>query len=268
MKNKAIIFDTETHAKKSPRIVEAAYGYLDLVDGHLIRESIACSRFNPGMPMEYGAIAVHHILDSDVEHCPDYTTFELPQDALYIVGHNIGFDLGAIGSPAGLKSIDTLSLARVAWPGVSHTQTALYYMLHHQKGLSMELARDVVRSAHSARVDIQICDFILNALIEWSRPMLASLDLVLPTEVVNGSPESPLFEGLHYLSRAAEIPLVMPFGKHEGVPMEKVPLSYVNWYKSVEDQDPRVLMGMTQGGDTKEGQQLYKIAANLFGRKD
>ena len=41
-------------------------------------------------------MAVHHILESDLENQPHYKTFKLPDTTTYIIGHNIDYDIAAI----------------------------------------------------------------------------------------------------------------------------------------------------------------------------
>ena len=44
-------------------------------------------------PISYAAMAVHHILESDLQNQPLYTSFELPTSTQYIIGHNIDYDI-------------------------------------------------------------------------------------------------------------------------------------------------------------------------------
>lgn len=257
----AIVFDVETHDKTSPRIVEAAYGYVNSI-GILDRCSIRVALFNPGVPISYGAMAVHHITDEDVRDCPSSSTFALPPDVTYVIGHKIHFDLAAIGNPAGIKPIDTLALAQKAWPEQSsHTQTALYYMLHDAQGLDKTKARDFVRQAHSAGVDIQLCSFIFDALLSEFRELRTQLPAIL------GRPEDgiTLLEAMHLISQAALLPLKMPMGKYIGKPPHTVPDDYKDWYQRCEQPDPWLVLSMLAGGATEEGQSQYQLAHAIFG---
>jgi exodeoxyribonuclease X len=42
-----------------------------------------------GQPISYAAMAVHHILESDLKDQPFYNEFELPSETTYIIGHNV-----------------------------------------------------------------------------------------------------------------------------------------------------------------------------------
>ena len=258
---RGVVLDSETHDKKDPKIIECAYGYVD-EDGRIIPSTIISHLFNPGGPISFGAMATHHILPEDLIGMPHPDTFVIPEDVGYIIGHNIRFDLGALGNPVGYKAIDTLALGRKAWPEMdAHTQTALFYMLHAHKGLSLAHARDFVRGAHSAGVDIQICSFIFDEIIRWSSPHRERLP-----QIVGSDSELPLLEAMHLLSEAASVPLVMTFGKHQGVPTHTVPADYKQWYKTKHDNpDPGVLLAMDRGGSTPEGQAVYKLTVDVFG---
>lgn len=257
--DRAIIFDTETHDKHSPRIIESAYGYVDKVSARLDASSIVVQRFNPGAPIAYGAMATHHIVDEDLVGCPSHETFALPADVRYVIGHNVGFDMKAAGNPEGFLMIDTLALSRKVWPDIdSHTQTALFYMLHSTLGLDMNRAREFVKDAHSAATDIQMCGFIFEQLaIELD-------DLIPRAEDVAGR-SLDLMEAMHMISQAAGIPLVIEFGKHAGTPAHRVPADYKRWYRGVENPDPGLLLAMDEGGPTEDGRALYALAKELFG---
>lgn len=255
---RGIVFDVETHDKKAPRIIESAYGYVD-ENGRLDAETIVVERFNPGVPITYGAIATHHILDQDLVDCPPTETFSLPTDVGYVIGHNVNFDLGAAGNPSGICAIDTLALSRKAWPEMdSHTQSALFYMLHDVNGLDMAVAREFVKGAHSAATDIQMCGFIFDCLVNAYEAHIAKVGEIL------GRPATTL-ESMHMISRAAGVPLVMEFGKHKGMPTHLVPMDYKTWYRKTDAPDPNVLLAMDRGGSSPDGQTLFELAQTLFG---
>jgi exodeoxyribonuclease X len=124
----AIIFDTEATDINQPVIVEAAWVALDNVSPFQLGATFH-QRYNPGKPISLGALATHHILDEELIDCPPASSFQLPHELEYLIGHNIDFDWQAIGQPE-VKRICTLALARKAWPELdSHTQSALLYFL-------------------------------------------------------------------------------------------------------------------------------------------
>ena len=148
---KAIIFDTETHAKDNPIICEAAFIGLDV-------ECVYNQRFNPGVPMTLGALSTHHITDEMVADCPLASEFSLPESVRYIIGHNSDFDWNAIGKPD-VKRICTMALARCYWTELdSHTQSSLLYYFFPSE------AKERIKEAHSALVDVLNLKDILNAM--------------------------------------------------------------------------------------------------------
>ena len=120
----AIILDTETHTidgypieiSHSPCSFE--HGVLKVDHSHNFDQYFSCPE-----PISFGAMAVHHIIESDLVDCPSYDEFRLPAGVTYIIGHNIDYDLAAL-LKAGvncnhIKPICTLKLARHFYPNES-----------------------------------------------------------------------------------------------------------------------------------------------------
>lgn len=200
--SQAIIFDVETTDKNDAVIIEAAS--LDVTSLNPFEVSNPwVQRYNPGKPISLGALATHHIMDEDLVNCPASSTFQLPADTKYLIGHNIDFDWVAIGKPD-VKRICTLALARSLWPELdSHTQSALLY--HFERST----AREQLRNAHSALADVWICSKIVGQIIDKLYPI--SLD------------------AFWEMSEKARIPKVMPYGKHKGEPISQMPTDYKQW---------------------------------------
>ncbi len=208
---KIIIFDTETTGIKDPIVIESAWLELKSLKPYKITNSWI-QRFNPGKSISLGAMAIHHILDEELENCQPSHTFALPSDTEYLIGHNIDFDWKVIGKP-NIKRICTLSLARHAWPNLdSYDQSALLYFLERKS------AKKILKDAHNALVDVKICSIILKYLCEYFN---------LKT-----------IENLWSYSENARIPKYMPFGKHKGIPIEKVPKNYIIWLLQQNNIDP------------------------------
>lgn len=222
----AVIFDTETTGvlKKDlppPDVIELAWVELDPNFDRV--ENISCERFKPAQPIQLGALATHHILESDLTHCQPSSEARIPQ-ADYLVGHNVDFDWEVLGKPPG-RRICTLALSRSLWPELdSHTQTAMFYQLHGKNTLS----RDVVKNAHSALHDVAMCHQILKAIVE---------KLGVKT-----------MEELWRTSEDARIPKVMTFGKHKGAKISDVDRGWVKWYRQQPDTDPYLLMAFSRAG--------------------
>src|SRR5690625_1859826 len=94
----AIIFDTETTGNDPAEIIEAAWLK---VDGLLNLEVVEHyeARFKPAHKISLGALATHHILDEELEHCPPASSFSLPDNVEYIIGHNVDYEWEVSGRP-------------------------------------------------------------------------------------------------------------------------------------------------------------------------
>ena len=209
-----IIFDTETTGSENPRLIEAAW--LKLSDPQtLLVEDKFCQRYNPEQKSTLGALATHHILDEELINCPSYTTFALPADAEYIIGHNIDYDWKVAGEPI-VKRICTLALCREFLPGLdSYSQSAVLYHIKKSE------ARPLLKNAHSAMQDVENCHLILTELVAI---------------IFKGS--NFIWEDLWQYSERARIPTVVMFGKHKGAAIKDLPPDYKNWLLKQADIDP------------------------------
>jgi len=115
----ALIFGTKTTGIHEPAIVQAAW--LMVKDPFMLTVVERFEqRYNPGKPIELGALATHHILDEELADCPPASGFSLPPGTEYLIGHDVDYDWQVIGAPP-VKRICTLALAacrhRFAHPG-------------------------------------------------------------------------------------------------------------------------------------------------------
>ena len=191
---RARIIDTETTDAEDPRPIEIGESEPFEDPGRRIFEdqSLTCkvSRWNPMKPINYGAMAVHHITDAMVADCPPWTDYKLT-DCEYIIGHNIDFDWNAIGKPD-VKRICTLALAQHLWPTAdSHALGAMLYML------DAEYAKEWVPKAHSAGHDVVLCGRLLTFIMGTV-----------------GAVRIQTMEDLWQWSERARIPEFMSFGKY------------------------------------------------------
>lgn len=221
----ALIFDTETHDKEEPQIIEAAWIYVSFgrpTVAHCAPEDI---RLKPSKPITLGAMSTHGIMDEDLVDCEDSALFELPPSD-FLIGHNIDFDWQAAGKPPGAKRICTLALARELWPTLDcHTQSALIYHLDRHN------ARQRLQGAHGTACDVLLCKTILDAILD-ERPAIDS------------------WEALWKFSEEARIPKSMQFGKWKGTAMKDVPADYKRWLLGQPDVDDYLRIAL--GGQPKE----------------
>lgn len=209
---KAIIYDTETTGLVEPEIIEAAWLQ---VESPLALEVLGefQQRYKPTKAIGLGAMSVHHIMDEDLVDMPASSTFSLPADLKYIIGHNIDYDWKVAGCPD-VKRICTLALSRSLLPDLdSHSQSGLLYHFMRQT------ARENLKNAHSALADVMNCRRVLANLV----------DLLPGVET---------WEDLWQISEKARVPIVMAFGKHKGTPIVEIPGSYKRWLLGQPDVDP------------------------------
>ena len=213
----AAILDTETTGIESPALVEAAW--LAIASPlALVTAAEFCGRFNPGKPIEFGAMATHHITNEDIAGAPSPATFALPDGCEYIIGHNIDFDWKVIGEPK-VKRICTLAFSRKLWPDGAHSLGAMLYRL---EGPS---ARERLLNGHSAAVDVHNCRILLGHI-------LSNLNWVRT------------WDELYQQCEIARIPDVMPFGKHKGTRLKDVPADYKQWLLKQPDVDPYLVKAL------------------------
>ncbi len=216
----AIILDTETHTLNGQPI-EIAYAPIQISDHKITldKSQLFDQLYSVDEPISFAAMAVHHILEADLEDKPHYTTFKLPEDTLYIIGHNIDYDIRALEKcgvdSTRIKAICTLALARLVWPNAeAHNISALIYMI--SKG--SEKAREMIRKAHRADMDIILTANILMHIVHHLK--------------INS------IEELYAASEDARIPRSINFGKHRGTAIADLPADYVQWLMRQEDLDP------------------------------
>lgn len=216
----SIILDTETHNLNGLPI-EIAYAPIDLNKGKLTldKTQIFDQLYQVNEPISYVSMAVHHILESDLIGQPVYTDFTLPENTVYIVGHNIDYDIKAIAKCGvnvdQIKPICTLALARSVWPDAeAHNISALIYQIS-QGSLK---ARELLKGAHRADADIILTANIL-------------MHIIAHIQVQD-------MESLYLASEAARIPQKLSFGKHKGVAIAELPTDYVQWLLKQNELDP------------------------------
>lgn len=216
----AIILDTETHTLNGLPI-EIAYAPIEIENGKLSldKKQIFDQLYQIGQPISYAAMAVHHILESDLVGQPFYNEFQLPTQTTYIIGHNVDYDIAAIArcgvDVSQLKPICTLALARHVWENAeAHNISALIYLI--SKG--SDKAREMLKGAHRADADIILTANILMHIIH----QLNIQDI----------------EQLYIASEQARIPKSITFGKHKGTAIQDLPADYIQWLMRQEDLDP------------------------------
>ena len=209
----SLILDTETHSLNGLPI-EIAYVPCQVNDqAFSVQEDLIYDEYfslEEGTEIHYASMAVHHIIPEDLADKPLYTTFRLPQNTIYLIGHNIDYDIEALArcgqDTTHIKGICTLALARDIWLGLdSYNLSALSYYLSD----NLAHTRQMLRSAHNAKTDVLITAELVQHIIHQ-----LNIDSI---------------EALYEASQAARLPKYMPYGKHKGLELIDLPADYVRW---------------------------------------
>lgn len=163
---KILVLDTETTGLTKPHAFEVCAQLCEIQDGKLVPTQTLHQLYNPGKPIEPEASKIHGYTDSMLANLPPIENLQLdrlgitPADTVYIIGHNIKFDIDclkntAIGDLAKILSVAipvcTKKLARNHYDLGSNR---LVHIATDVLGLDEEL---VDSKAHSADFDVQLC---------------------------------------------------------------------------------------------------------------
>lgn len=212
------IIDTETTCATPDRgVCDLAILELDVNAQEVARHE---SLIDPQQPIHPDATAVHGLSNSDVADAP--TLFEYFSDAApqcfggllpgpaVLIGHNVRFDTRTLGHfvQGSYVELDTLRWFRHLYPQAENhkLQTAV-----HVLGLPQPV------NAHRAMDDVLTTYSLLGHIMAVTGQSLPELATT---------------------SRAPLPMTVMPFGKHKGTPMSKLPSHYKSWLlRNVDDPD-------------------------------
>lgn len=230
----AVILDTETH-KLQGLPIEIAYGFTQIVPDaqenptlEFDTQSVFGEYYSiRGEPIAWGAMAVHNIIDKDLVGKPDYTEFKMPDGIEYVIGHNIDYDIKAIGEcgidTSNYRAICTLAMSRAVFPDLeAHNLSALLYFIFN----GSEAIRDKIKGAHSAVVDITLTASLLRKIIRKTG--------------------ISCMEDLYLFSEESRIPKTMSFGKHRGTALIDLEPGYINWLLKQPDLDPYLRKALTE----------------------
>lgn len=225
----AIILDTETH-KLHGLPIQISHMPCSFEQGkiHINTDAIFDQYYSVGIPIDFSAMAVHHIIEDDLIGKPSYDTFKLPKSVEYVVGHNVHFDLAVIakcGVEIGhLKPICTLAIVRAVFPELAHNLAALTYAL----AVFQDDARKSLRNAHNALTDIKLTANLLDRLVH---------ELQKTTRIES-------LEDLYLYTQSVLIPTYITFGEYKGTALNNLPADYVARLLKKDDLDQFLRIGL------------------------
>jgi len=216
-----IIFDTETTAKEPELSKIVQFGALKCNGSEEVPDIIFNALCDPGIPIPPDATEVHGVSDGDVEWAPEvhivigqFLNYLKSTPFPLLVGHNINYyDIPVVANVndeiLAFPYIDTYMMARRLYPEMdSHKLSDVYVSL----GGDMD-----PEGAHNAVYDCVLNHFVFQKMLQK----------------LNYTAEE--FWKYSLIPTAFEI---MPFGKHKGKPMGKVPTGYLSWCaKNFDDID-------------------------------
>ena len=160
--NKIYLIDTETTGRDPKEPIEVAWALFTPAADPVVH----VQRFRPAGEITLGAAVVHGILPGELADCPpssEASSFIPLESGDFIVAHNVDFDYEVIGSPDGVRCIDTLGISQYLWPEIDcHKQLAVLY---HLFGFEPWL-RDLAKNAHSAAADVRMLHLLASQIVE------------------------------------------------------------------------------------------------------
>lgn len=213
-----IVADSETvglHKPPPPAsgVVQLAWASIDPVT--LEYDKIENVLVNPGCPIDPDATKVHGITDEMVVNAQPLSAFGTEEPVVFIA-HNTAFDLRFLSScfPNMTGSICTLKMARHY---IKDTENHKLQTLADALGLERG-------AAHDAGGDVLTCISLLRYMVRET-----GADLETHTE----------------RGRKPKVYSTMPFGKHKGERITKVPVEYMKYMLTLDlDPDLRKTLDM------------------------
>lgn len=214
---RAMIFDTELSDRKNGEIIQASwmrfvevagvFGPTDLIPPGLDNIEHYTEYFKPAGSISHGAMAVHHILPSELKRCRASSEFAIPLDVDFIIGHSIDEDWKAAGSPLHVKRIDTHCIAQWLWPeATGYSQGALLYMIAGER----DSTRSMLKRCHDATWDVRI-------------------NLCILEEILRLNPGIATWSQLWNYSEECRIPRTCPLKRWEGVLLADMDYDAITW---------------------------------------
>jgi len=203
MSETAVVIDTECTGLKEPEPLEICITRPFEFFKPELPDDGCCHYFSERKPIEFGAMATHHIFPGMHSAHPQWPRgWMFPDDVGYMIGHNVDYDWEAIGKP-NVKRICTLSMSRKEWPDLdSHRQDGLqYYFASLTPGEKPRFEAyctcqsRLMDGAHSAFGDVISCINVLR-------------------NILNGHPDITSWQQLWEKSEKDRVPEFLTFGKY------------------------------------------------------
>ena len=209
MTARLIYYDTETTGLKADkdRVIELAA--FDPVNNKSFEELI-----NPQMPIPAEATAIHKITDEMVseaktfgEIIESFIAF-CGEDAILVAHNNDSFDIHFLK-----EEFKRAEVEFPTWQFLDSLKWSRKYrpdLPRHSLQFLREIYQIAANNAHRALDDVIVLHQVFGKMID-DLPVNRLIDLLYKSPTVQTPPDT------------------MPFGKHQGVALDKVPKHYVRW---------------------------------------
>lgn len=224
-----IFLDTETTGLgPEDRLIQVAY--VRIAKGEVM--SGMKENFNPGRPISFEAMAVHHITEEMIAGKPAFKDSTFYGDLVQalenhiLVAHNAPFDLRMLereGIPRPKWVIDTQRVARHII--TAEDRHALQY-LRYALGINTDIIQKHPEiNAHDALSDVYVLEGLFTYLLEWCP----------------GADVKDKIKKMIELSATPVLLRKMTFGKHAGKTFDEIrkdDRSYLIWLQDMEKRKP------------------------------
>lgn len=239
---KLVYLDTETTSLEDGRLVQLC------VKGPEEDELIN-ALFKPPVPIEFEAMAVHHVTEKMVADKPAFVGAYRDQAAEpltenIVVAHNAPFDVGVLEREGVVipKWICTKKVAMRLWPDwPSHKLQVIRYRL----GIEIDAG-----NAHDALADVLVLERVFEAMVEEAKRQLkisvhlcGSGDAEDYADVGKMAERGAVIDAMLRWSREPSLLHAFTFGKHKGKTFQDVAVAdpgYLRWLLGEENFDEDV----------------------------
>lgn len=236
MIHKLLLFDTETTGINHARCIQLAYKRIDA--STMKEEAEKHVMIKPPIPIEIGAMAVHHITEDAVKDCPTFSEILAPVQALVntccLVAHNAAFDIQTFKNEGvnvdDVVHICTYKLAVHLYPDFENHK--LQYLRY---ALGVDKPEFHTMQTHDARTDVLVLEAVFNQLL-W--------DFIEKKYDKKEYDENVVLEMLELMAKISKDPILYPkirFGKYRGKTFDELRLrdkKYLEWLLDNETRKP------------------------------
>jgi exodeoxyribonuclease X len=214
-----LFLDTETTGFEEGRIIQLAYKDKGSKD-------ILVEYYKPPVPIEFGAMGVHHITEKMVADKLPFsetdTYKKLPQilsDSI-LVAHNAKFDIGILKTE-GIDTLNHICTYKVAYSLYDYPDHKLQ-SLRYRWGIEIDEAR-----AHDASGDVLVLEEVFNYMLS---------DYMSK----NQKTEEETIKKFIEISMTPQLLRSINFGKSRGMSFDEIrqnDFSYLEWLAKLPDKD-------------------------------